>query len=426
VTTVPQIGRIEVNPPLSGVPAAGAEDLGPLFSGGVLAPIEGNGFEPADLVPLPVEEPSDVFPDQTALDRYLRLTGARITPRDWKEQRKNGDEPAWVEALSNGRFLVCLLGLRWQLARTQTEAKALVERFRIQEVNTDSITRQWMEERADLFRANPAPGILDMRAILDGMGLDFQEQAVIGWRMCDFLIEERIVVEVDGAVRRARKARMDSRCRDEDLVRSGFAVYRVDERELASLARVVQRHLGALMDDAALMGKEKPSLEVPSPGSVERSVIRIFTDGGCAPNPGRGGYAAILSCDGRQKEISGGFMETTNNRCEIFAAIAGLEALKKPGSVVTVVSDSRYLVDAMNKGWARKWQRNNWMRTPDEKAKNADLWARILAVCAQHKVSFEWVRGHVGHLENERCDQLAGTALKRNDLPIDPGYLPGA
>jgi ribonuclease HI len=419
-----QIDMPEATPPPGGVPAAGAEDLGPLFSGGVPAPIEGDGFEPGSWVPLPVEEPSDVFPDQVALDRYLRLTGARITPRVWKDPRNNGDEPAWIEPLTNGRFLVCLLGLRWHLASTQTEAKALVEKLRIQEVNTDSITRQWMEERADLFRANPAPGILTMRAILEGMGLEFREQVVLGWRMCDFLIEDRIVVEVDGVVRRARKARMDGRCRDEDLVRSGFAVYRVDEKELA-LALVVERHLGALMDDAALMGKEKPSLEVPSPGSVERPVIRIFTDGGCAPNPGRGGYAAILSCEGRQKEISGGFLETTNNRCEIFAAIAGLEALKKPGSVVTVVSDSRYLVDGMNKGWARKWQRNNWMRTPDEKAKNADLWARILAACAQHKVSFEWVRGHVGHIENERCDQLAGAALKRKDLPVDPGYVPG-
>ena len=282
-----------------------------------------------------------------------------------------------------------------------------------------------MEERADLFRAHPTQGILDLRALLERMGLGFREQVVIGWRMADFLVEERIVVEVDGPVRRARKARMDGRCRDEDLVRGGFTVQRVDERELAAQPMAVERSLGALVDDAVLTGQGGPSLELPSPGSLAHPVIRIHTDGGCSPNPGRGGYAAILSCDGRQKEISGGFLETTNNRCEIFAAIAGLEALRQPGSVVTVYSDSRYLVDAMTKGWARKWQRNHWQRTPEEKAKNADLWARLLAVCARHKVTFEWLRGHVGHLENERCDQLAGEALKRAGLPPDPGYRPG-
>ena len=91
---------------------------------------------------------------------------------------------------------------------------------------------------------------------------------------------------------------------------------------------------------------------------------------------------------------------------------------------MTVFSDSKYLVDGITKGWARKWQRNGWMRTPDEKAKNADLWARLLSVCARHKASFEWVRGHVGHAENERCDQLAGQALKQDDLPVDTGYVP--
>ena len=416
--------RLGTGSTLPEAPAAEAEDLGPLFSTAPIAPGLGSGPAPAGLVPLAPAGNADVFPDRPALDRYLRLTGARVVPRTVKDQRKGGDAPAWIEGLSNGRFLVSLMGLSWQLAETLGEARALVETLRLREPNPDAITRQWMEERADLFRAHPTEALLALRAILDGMGLSFREQVVIGWRMADVLVEERIVVEVDGAARRARKSRMDGRCRDEDLVRSGFAVYRVDEQDLAALPAAVERDLGALLDDAAFMMKEKPGLEVPSPGSIEHPVIRIHTDGGCSPNPGRGGYAAILSCDGRQKEVSGGFLETTNNRCEIFAAIAGLESLRKPGSVVTVISDSRYLVDAMSKGWARKWQRNNWMRTPDEKARNADLWARLLAACARHKVSFEWVRGHVGHLENERCDQLAGEALKRKDLPVDPGYLP--
>ena len=419
-------GRIETAQPSVEDPAAGEGDLGPLFSGSPLVSAGGRGLAPAGLVPLEPGESADVFPDRVSLDRYLRLTGARVIPRAAHEAPKHSGEPAWIEAVSNGRFLVSLMGLRWHLAGTLAEARALVERLRSQEVNTDAITRQWMEDRAELFRANPTQGSIDLRGILDRMGLACREQVVIGWRIADFLVEDRIVVEVDGPVRRARKGRMDARCRDEELVRNGFAVFRVDEQDLAAAPMEVEHRMGALMDDAALMGKEKPTFEVPSPGSVERPVIRIYTDGGCSPNPGRGGYAAILSCDGRQKEISGGFLETTNNRCEIFAAIAGLEALKQPGSVVTLTSDSRYLVDGMTKGWARKWQRNNWMRTPDEKAKNADLWARLLAVCARHKVTFEWVRGHVGHLENERCDQLAGEALKRKDLPADSGYLPTA
>jgi len=413
-------GRNEADPIAIHTPAED-EDLGPLFSSGALRPVAVSPL-PAAGIPLAVQESEDVFPNRAALDRYLRLTGAKITPRTAKEQRKAGDEPAWIEALSNGQFLVCLLGLRWHLAENLAAARALAEHLRLQEVNTDSITRQWMDERAGLFRSNPTRAILDLRAILETMGLAFQEQVVIGWRMADFLVEDRIVVEVEGVVRRARKARMDSRCRDLDLVRSGFAVLRIEEKDLAT-PMAVERELGALLDDAALMGKAKPTLEVPSPGSVEQTVIRIYTDGGCSPNPGRGGYGAILSCDGREKELSGGHYATTNNRMELMGAIVGLEALKRPGSIVTVTSDSRYMVDGMTKGWAKKWQRNNWMRTPEEGVKNADLWARLLDACSKHKVSWEWVRGHVGHPFNERADRLASEALKRMNLPADPGYI---
>jgi len=404
-------------------PGARDADLGPLFGPAGSGPAGGPGPGPLAF-PAPAAEPSDRLPDRAALDRYLRLTGATILPRGGRDPLRGGDAPAWIEGLSNGRFLVCELGLRWHLARTQAEARGLVEQLRRLEVNPDTITRQWMDERAELFRAHPTPGTLALRALLEGMGLEFREQAVLGWRMADFLVAERVVLELDGPVRRARKSRMDGRCRDLDLVRSGFLVHRVDEQELLDSPGAVQRELGALLDDAFLTGTEPPTLELPSPGSVERPVISIYTDGGCSPNPGRGGYGVILAAEGRQKELSGGFLETSNNRMELLAAIVGLEALKRPGSVVTLFSDSRYLVDGITKGWARKWKRNGWMRTPEEPARNADLWARLLDLCARHKVTFEWVRGHGGHLENERCDQLAGAALKRADLPADPGYRP--
>ena len=149
--------------------------------------------------------------------------------------------------------------------------------------------------------------------------------------------------------------------------------------------------------------------------------VTLYTDGGCEPNPGTGGYGAVLVCGDQTRELSGGFERTTNNRMEIFAAIAGLEALAAP-SRVTLVSDSRYLVDAMALGWAKRWRANGWRRTQKERAVNADLWQRLLLLCERHSVAFQWTRGHAGHEQNERCDVLAMTALKQPGLPADTGY----
>lgn len=151
--------------------------------------------------------------------------------------------------------------------------------------------------------------------------------------------------------------------------------------------------------------------------------VTLYTDGGCEPNPGAGGYGAIIVSDGGALELSGGFALTTNNRMELFAAIAGLEALGAP-SRVTLVSDSRYLVDAVEQGWARRWRANGWRRNARERAVNADLWERLLRLCERHAVTFQWVRGHAGHEQNERCDALAMAALKRPGLPEDAGYKP--
>ena len=128
----------------------------------------------------------------------------------------------------------------------------------------------------------------------------------------------------------------------------------------------------------------------------------------------------LLSGEHR-KELSGGFANTTNNRMEILAAIVGLETLKKP-SAVTLYSDSRYLVDAIEKGWAIKWQANGWMRNKKERAVNPDLWERLLDLTKQHDVAFRWVRGHAGNKENERCDKLAVAAAKGGNLLADSGY----
>ena len=151
--------------------------------------------------------------------------------------------------------------------------------------------------------------------------------------------------------------------------------------------------------------------------------VTIHTDGACLGNPGPGGYGVILDHRGRRKELSGGYSLTTNNRMELLAAIVGLETLTRPCQV-TLYSDSRYVVDAVSKGWAAKWRDNGWMRNKREAAVNPDLWARLLDLLEQYPTNFRWVRGHSGNPENERCDQLASTAAREARLPPDPGYPP--
>jgi ribonuclease HI len=149
--------------------------------------------------------------------------------------------------------------------------------------------------------------------------------------------------------------------------------------------------------------------------------VEIYTDGGCEPNPGLGGYGVVLVHPKKRAEVSGGFRKTTNNRMEIFAAIAGLELLKQPCKA-TLYSDSQYLVKAMTEGWVANWKRKNWWRTNKERPENVDLWQRLDALCERHQVEFRWVKGHAGNLENERCDQLAMAALRQPNLPADEGY----
>jgi len=149
--------------------------------------------------------------------------------------------------------------------------------------------------------------------------------------------------------------------------------------------------------------------------------VTVYTDGACKNNPGPGGYGVVLYYGEKSKEFSAGYRLTTNNRMEILAAIVGLEALKEPCEV-RLLSDSQYLVNAIEKGWARRWQTNGWMRNNKEKAINPDLWERLLALCKVHTVRFEWVRGHAGNPENERCDELATSAATNPNLAIDEAY----
>lgn len=153
-----------------------------------------------------------------------------------------------------------------------------------------------------------------------------------------------------------------------------------------------------------------------------RQVV-IYTDGACSGNPGPGGYGAVLLFNGHRKELSGGFRLTTNNRMEMLAAIEALRSLKDR-CAVKLHSDSQYVVNAIEKGWAAKWKANGWMRNKKDKAVNPDLWEQLLQLCKQHKVEFVWVRGHSGNIENERCDVLAVAAAQQPNLPVDEGYRP--
>ncbi len=149
--------------------------------------------------------------------------------------------------------------------------------------------------------------------------------------------------------------------------------------------------------------------------------VTIYTDGACIGNPGPGGYGVVLMYGGHRHELSGGYRRTTNNRMELMGPIEGLEMLKQSCNV-TLHSDSRYVVDGVEKGWAMRWRGNGWMRNKKEKAVNPDLWGRLLDLCEKHEVEFRWVRGHAGDPENERCDQLAVQAAHLENLPLDDGY----
>lgn len=156
--------------------------------------------------------------------------------------------------------------------------------------------------------------------------------------------------------------------------------------------------------------------------------VTIYTDGSARGNPnGPGGYGTVLQYTDpkgklHERELSAGYEKTTNNRMELMAAIAGLEALKRPCRVL-LYSDSQYLVNAFNQHWIEGWLKRNWVNSKQEPVKNIDLWKRLLAAKQPHEVTFSWVKGHNGHPENERCDQLATAAADGENLLVDHGAL---
>ncbi len=147
------------------------------------------------------------------------------------------------------------------------------------------------------------------------------------------------------------------------------------------------------------------------------SKVTIYTDGAAKGNPGRGGYGVVMMAGQHRKEISEGFTLTTNNRMELLSVIVALEALTKPGCEVTIYSDSKYVVDSVEKKWVFGWQKKGFSGK-----KNVDLWKRFLLIFPKHKVNFVWVKGHAGNPMNERCDELAVAAAEGRNLKADVGY----
>ena len=141
-------------------------------------------------------------------------------------------------------------------------------------------------------------------------------------------------------------------------------------------------------------------------------LVEIYTDGACSGNPGPGGWGAVLRYNRTEKEISGGAANTTNNRMELSGVIEAFRLLKEPCEVL-LCSDSKYVCDAISKGWAKGWQKNNWRKSDKKPALNADLWEALLALLDKHRVTVQWIKGHAGHPENERCDRLAVAAIEK-------------
>ena len=140
--------------------------------------------------------------------------------------------------------------------------------------------------------------------------------------------------------------------------------------------------------------------------------VTLYTDGACSGNPGPGGWGAILAYNGHQKELSGGEASTTNNRMELTAVIRGLQALKEP-CIVELYSDSRYVIDALQKGWAWGWKKKNWVKSDKKPALNPDLWEILLALTQRHEMRYHWVKGHAENPMNNRCDEMAVMESKR-------------
>jgi ribonuclease HI len=208
------------------------------------------------------------------------------------------------------------------------------------------------------------------------------------------------------------------------------------EAQVRNFPRAIFKGFPSLEEARAFMARPKtaaaprgidggdPGRETAPAPLDDRERIDVYTDGGALGNPGPGGYGVVILDPSGRRELSGGFRRTTNNRMELTACIAALKQFDAP-TALRLHSDSSYVVNGIEKGWAIKWRRNGWMRGADAPAENADRWSELLSLCEFHDVRFVWVRGHAGNVENERCDRLAVAAAQQRNLPPDLPYETG-
>jgi ribonuclease HI len=171
------------------------------------------------------------------------------------------------------------------------------------------------------------------------------------------------------------------------------------------------------------IGRKKPA--AMSSGVMineKKEVVLIYTDGGALNNPGPGGYGVVLSHDGKKKEMTGGYRLTTNNRMELMGCIVALRKIAWKDKQIILSTDSSYVVNGINKGWAKGWRKNGWIKSDKKPALNQDLWAELLDLIEDLNIRFQWVKGHAGNPYNERCDQLAVASARGENLPVDTGY----
>jgi len=177
----------------------------------------------------------------------------------------------------------------------------------------------------------------------------------------------------------------------------------------------------AWLEEEGVPASKKYRDQIKMESQPDADTVVIYTDGSTLNNPGPGGYAAVLMYQGHRKELSGGFRRTTNNRMELMACIQALLALKDKTNAI-LYCDSKYIVDSITQGWARKWQAQRWKKKNKDPVQNPDLWQQLLKMLDRHNVEMKWVKGHGGKKENERCDELAVQAAQQNNLPPDKGY----
>jgi len=171
---------------------------------------------------------------------------------------------------------------------------------------------------------------------------------------------------------------------------------------------------------------KKKKVQAYKKPKLSADCIEIYTDGGAIGNPGPGGYGAVIVDNGEKKELHGGYRHTTNNRMELMACIKGISALPQTDRPVALFSDSSYVVNGISKGWAKGWRKRGWKKSDGNPAINPDLWAQLLELTENLKISFYWVKGHAGHPLNERCDELAVQSARGNELIEDKGYTGSA